>query len=140
MLEVDLMAMSITIVVFLLLIYFLNISLYRPVLAFMDKREEMIKKDEEDAKNNLFGIDEDKAEIEQILAKARKEANDIKQAAIEKAKENANKVVAEEKSKLQDKFDVFMKDLEKEKDKIKKDLISNIPSFKDSLKNTLAKI
>mgnify|MGYP000677331107 FL=1 len=61
MLDVSLTAMATTIVVFLALIYFLNIKLYRPLLLHMQKREAIIQEDEENAKKNAMDADSNKA-------------------------------------------------------------------------------
>ncbi len=74
MLDVSLTAMITTIVVFLALIYFLNIKLYRPLLLHMEKREAIIKEDEANAMKNAQDADADKAEIVRIMDAAKLQA------------------------------------------------------------------
>ncbi|MBR2157275.1 MAG: F0F1 ATP synthase subunit B' [Campylobacter sp.] len=140
MLEISLPALIFTVIVFLGLIYILNIMLYKPLLSFMDSREAMIQKDAEEAKQNALDVDSDRAEITKILDEARSQAAKIKQLSLDKAKEDSEVVIAAKKSELEADFDKFVKKLGKEKTELKKDLQDKIPEFKSSLKSALAKI
>ena len=140
MLEISLPALIFTVIVFLGLIYILNIMLYKPLLSFMDSREAMIQKDAEEAKQNALDVDSDRAEITKILDEARSQAAKIKQLSLDKAKENAEVAIAAKKSELEADFGKFVEKLGKEKTELKKDLQDKIPEFKSSLKSALAKI
>lgn len=140
MLEINFPAVCVTIVVFLTMIYFLNSKLYKPLLAFMDERENSIKRDEESVKQNSNDVSADKIEIENTILKARDEAAKIRATAIEKAKAEAGDIIAAKKAELESDFGGFMKELNDEKENLKKNLIQNLPDFKGSLKNTLSKI
>ena len=140
MLEISLPALIFTVIVFLGLIYILNIMLYKPLLSFMDSREAMIQKDAEEAKQNALDVDSDRAEITKILDEARSQAAKIKQLSLDKAKEDSEVVIAAKKSELEADFDKFVKKLGKERAELKKDLQDKIPELKSSLKSALAKI
>ena len=140
MLEISLPALIFTVIVFLGLIYILNIMLYKPLLSFMDSREAMIQKDAEEAKQNALYVDSDRAEITKILDEARSQAAKIKQLSLDKAKEDSEVVIAAKKSELEADFGKFVEKLGKEKTELKKDLQDKIPEFKSSLKSALAKI
>lgn len=140
MLEISLPALIFTVIVFLGLIYILNIMLYKPLLSFMDSREAMIQKDAEEAKQNALDVDSDRAEITKILDEARSQAAKIKQLSLDKAKEDSEVVIAAKKSELEADFGKFVEKLGKEKTELKKDLQDKIPEFKSSLKSALAKI
>ena len=140
MLEISLPALIFTVIVFLGLIYILNIMLYKPLLSFMDSREAMIQKDAEEAKQNALDVDSERAEITKILDEARSQAAKIKQLSLDKAKEDSEVVIAAKKSELEADFGKFVEKLGKEKTELKKDLQDKIPEFKSSLKSALAKI
>ncbi|WP_281529533.1 F0F1 ATP synthase subunit B family protein [Campylobacter hominis] len=140
MFEVSFPAMVMTIVVFLALIYFLNQKLYKPLLAFMEERENSIKKDEELANQNTLDLNIDKAELEKVVSEANMSASQIKNEAIQKAKDKVDEILSKKRVELQADFDDFMNDLAKQKDEIKAGLQSKIPEFQNSLKATLSKI
>lgn len=140
MFEVSFPAMVMTIVVFLALIYFLNQKLYKPLLAFMEERENSIKKDEELANQNTLDLNIDKAELEKAVSEANMRASQIKNEAIQKAKDKVDEILSKKRVELQADFDDFMNDLAKQKDEIKAGLQSKIPEFQNSLKATLSKI
>ncbi|MCI6642242.1 MULTISPECIES: F0F1 ATP synthase subunit B' [Campylobacter] len=140
MFEVSFPAMVMTIVVFLALIYFLNQKLYKPLLAFMEERENSIKKDEELANQNTLDLNIDKAELEKAMSEANMSASQIKNEAIQKAKDKVDEILSKKRVELQADFDDFMNDLAKQKDEIKAGLQSKIPEFQNSLKATLSKI
>lgn len=140
MFEVSFPAMVMTIVVFLALIYFLNQKLYKPLLAFMEERENSIKKDEELANQNTLDLNIDKAELEKAVSEANMSASQIKNEAIQKAKDKVDEILSKKRLELQADFDDFMNDLAKQKDEIKAGLQSKMPEFQNSLKATLSKI
>lgn len=140
MFEVSFPAMVMTIVVFLALIYFLNQKLYKPLLAFMEERENSIKKDEELANQNTLDLNIDKAELEKVVSEANMSASQIKNEAIQKAKDKVDEILSKKRVELQADFDDFMNDLAKQKDEIKAGLQSKILEFQNSLKATLSKI
>lgn len=140
MFEVSFPAMVMTIVVFLALIYFLNQKLYKPLLAFMEERENSIKKDEELTNQNTLDLNIDKAELEKVVSEANMSASQIKNEAIQKAKDKVDEILSKKRVELQADFDDFMNDLAKQKDEIKAGLQSKIPEFQNSLKATLSKI
>ena len=48
MLEIDPKLLGITVVVFLVMIYLLNVILYKPILSFVDNRNESIANEEKE--------------------------------------------------------------------------------------------
>ena len=140
MLDASLAAMATTIVVFLALIYFLNIKLYRPLLLHMQKREAIIQEDEENAKKNAMDADSNNAEISRVLEEARLEAAKIKQEAMDSAKQAASREIAEKKAAMEDDFNKFLGGLDEQKQSLKSDLQIKIPEFKDALSGALARI
>lgn len=140
MLEISWQLLVITAVIFLGLIYILNLILYRPMLKFMDDRKQSIKKDEEDLGKNAKDVGVYKAEIDRILLSARNEANSIRQAATDKAKEVAAGKIAQIKAGVEADHQIFTAGLANKKTELKLALLESLPEFKDGLAKTLAKI
>lgn len=140
MLDVSLTAMVTTVVVFLALIYFLNNKLYQPLLLHMQKREAIIKEDEENARKNAMDADSNKAEIGKVLDAARLQAAKIKQEAMDSAKQAANMEIAEKKAAMEEDFNKFLSGLDEQKQDLKSDLQAKIPEFRDALSSAVAKI
>lgn len=140
MLEINFPSMGLTIVVFLFLIYFLNKILYKPLLSFMDARENSIKSSEDSIRANSADVDSNKAEIEEILNQARGEANRIKQLSLDKAKEKSAEILSHKKSELEASYSQFALELDRQKQELKDALKAQIPEYKNSVNNALAKI
>lgn len=132
--------MALVFVVFLVLIYLLNRILYKPLLGFMDTRDASIKKDSEGIESNAADIKALKKEAENVLQEAREKAALIKQEAHERAKRAAEMKIAEKKDELAKKYVAFMANLENENARLKASLLSEIPSFKESLELKLKKL
>ena len=106
----------------------------------MEERENSIKKDEELANQNTLDLNIDKAELEKVVSEANMSASQIKNEAIQKAKDKVDEILSKKRVELQADFDDFINDLAKQKDEIKAGLQSKIPEFQNSLKATLSKI
>lgn len=132
--------MALVFVVFLVLIYLLNRILYKPLLGFMDTRDASIKKDSEGIESNAADIKALKKEAENVLQEAREKAALIKQEAHERAKRAAEMKIAEKKDELAKKYVAFMANLENENARLKASLLSEMPSFKESLELKLKKL
>lgn len=139
MLDISFPVFVVTIIVFLLLIAYLNAKLYKPLIAFMDKREAAIASDEKAADENLAQIGENKEQIAAIIAKARDEAGKLKANAIEEINSQSQKEISEKKERLESEMALFKKELEDEKEELKKNLMARVPEFKNSLKDSLSK-
>ncbi|QKF92815.1 MULTISPECIES: FoF1 ATP synthase subunit B' [unclassified Campylobacter] len=140
MLEIELPLVLLTAVVFLGLIFVLNNILYKPLLKFIDARNEAIRNDEESASKNTSDLSVHEAEIEQIILAARSEAGKIKQDAMGAAKESAAKIIGEKRAVLEADYEAFMQNLQTQKDEFKADLVAKLPDLKNVLKTKLAKI
>lgn len=138
--SLNLELMLLVFVLFILSIFLLNKWLYQPVLNFMDARDNMIKNDLENANSNDSSIETIHNEINDILQLAKKEATEIKEQAIEKAKLEYNKQIDEEKSANEKDLAIFLESLQGQKDELKKSLLLQIPEFQKSLSNKLKQI
>ena len=140
MLEINLPLVVLTAVIFLGLIAVLNSILYKPLLKFIDARNDAIKNDEESASKNTSDLGVHEAQIEQLIAAARSEAGKIKQEAINAAKDAAAKIVSEKRGVLEADYDAFIQNLNAQKSDFRADLQQKLPELQAALKAKLARI
>jgi ATP synthase subunit B len=140
MLEINLPLVVLTAVIFLGLIAVLNSILYKPLLKFIDARNDAIKNDEESASKNTSDLGVCEAQIEQLIAAARNEAGKIKQEAINAAKDAAAKIVSEKRGVLEADYDAFIQNLNSQKSDFRADLQQKLPELQAALKAKLARI
>lgn len=140
MLEIDLPLVALTAVVFLALIAILNSVLYKPLLGFVDKRNQDVKNDEDSISKNTSDLSVFEAQVEQILSAARAEAGKIKQDALNAAKEAAGKITAEKRAELEVDYDAFAQNLQAQKNEFKAELMNSLPELRSALKSKLARI
>ena len=140
MLEINLPLVVLTAVIFLGLIAVLNSILYKPLLKFIDARNDAIKNDEESASKNTSDLGVYEVQIEQLIAAARNEAGKIKQEAINAAKDAAAKIVSEKRGVLEADYDAFIKNLNAQKSDFRADLQQKLPELQAALKAKLARI
>ena len=126
--------------VFLVLLILLNKTLYKPLLEFIDNRNNSINRDLENAGKNASDVVAYYKEVETILSEGRIEAAKIKEAALGEAKEKASKKVEQKKSELETQSATFLKALESEKDEFKNALMLQMPLFKESVAAKLSNI
>lgn len=132
--------MALVFVTFLVLVYLLNNILYKPLLHFMDTREDLIKRDSEGIQENITDIKALRDEMEEILKNAKKEAAIIKNKAHENAKRNVEIKIAQKKEELERKYNDFVANLWSERDVLKTSLSLQIPIFKQNLQAKLEKL
>lgn len=97
-----------TMAIFLAMIVILNSMLYKPLLKFMDERNDSIKNDENKVKENsqeVLGVND---ELEAIHINTREEIQKIKQSAIAAAKEEAEQILRSKKEELERKNGQFL--------------------------------
>ena len=140
MLEIDVPLVVLTAIVFVILIAVLNPLLYKPMLKFIDDRNESIKNDEENTSKNTRDLGLYEAEIEEIILKARSEANKIKQDALNLAKEEAAKEIETKRASLEADYANFANALNAQKSELKSELASKLPQLQSVLSAKLASI
>lgn len=140
MIEIDVSAFILTIIVFIALVGYLNRRLYQPLLAFMDARDAAIKRDEDAANKNLAEVDSEAKEIEDILTKARNEAATVRQDGLSQIEADEAEEIKAKKDSLEDDFSKYLKELEEEKAELKKKLKASIQVFRSSIKEKMARI
>jgi len=140
MLDISPALLLVTGAVFFILLIVLNKILYKPLLGFIDNRNESIKRDLENAGKNTSDVEAYFKEADQIILAAKMEAGKIREVALSKAKEIAAQKVEQKKSELEEEYISFLKDLNAEKDEYTTSLNLQIPVFRDSIKQKLSQI
>ena len=140
MLEIDPKLLGITVVVFLVMIYLLNVILYKPILSFVDSRNESIANEEKEL--SKYGNDTKKYEEESaaILASARDEVSKLKAAAIQSANELSKSKIDAERARLEADYKEFEAGLKTEQEALKVALSDNLPIIKTEIKSVLSKL
>ena len=127
-------------IVFLLVLARLNSCLYKPLFKHMDDRDNQIKSDIENAKNNGADVDGMLEEANNIIAQAKKEALSIREKAKLDASDVADVKLAEVKAKIEEDYTSFVAALGEEKVALENSLVSQMPQFKEGLKAKLSSI
>ena len=134
MLDIDGGLLVASAVIFLIVLVILNKWLYKPLVKFMDDRDESIKKDLENVTKNSGDVDELYKQADDLVSKARAEAHAIREKAISEAKKLAGTKISVKKEELERSYNEFLTSLEEEKIGLKNSLLSQVPLFKESLK------
>ncbi len=140
MLDISPLLLLSTLVVFLILIAVLNSWLYRPLLAFMQKRDEDIKRDLSKVGSNDSEIKELLEKAESIVMNAKLEAAALREKVIADAKELAESRIEAKKAALASEYTEFEKSLEARGEELRRELLADIPAFKDALKLKFSQI
>ena len=140
MLDISPALLLVTGAVFFVLIVVLNKMLYKPLIGFIDNRNESIKRDLENAGKNTSDVEAYFKEADKIILEAKAEAGKIREAALNEAKEIAAKKVEQKQSELEEEYASFLKDLDAEKTDFSEGLAAQIPTFKDGIKAKLSQI
>ncbi|MEA2111876.1 MAG: FoF1 ATP synthase subunit B' [Campylobacterota bacterium] len=140
MLDINPILLAVTIIVFLALIAVLNSWLYRPLFAYMEKRDADIKKDLDEVGSNDDEIAALKAEADSIVNNAKREVAELREKVIANAKELANGKIEAKRAELASQYSEFETSLDEEREQIKVALLSQVPLFKEAVKAKFAQI
>jgi len=140
MLDINPILLLATFVVFVFLIAVLNSWLYNPLLNFMQKRDDDIKKDLEKVGSNDNEISELLAKAESIVNNAKLEATALREKVIADAKELADSKLEAKRAELAQEYLEFEQSLAKSKEELTDDLMSQVPMFKEALKAKISQI
>ena len=140
MLDINPILLLITFVVFVSLIAVLNSWLYNPLFAYMNKRDEDIKKDLGRVGSNDDEINELNAKAESIVMSAKLEAAALREKVIADAKELAESKLEAKRAELAEEYLEFEQSLAKSKDELTADLMSQVPAFKEAVKAKFSQI
>lgn len=129
-----------TMVIFIFMIFILNSIFYKPLLKFIDERNNSIKNDENKIKENSHDVSEIDFEIKKIRNNTKEEIFKIKNETILVAKEEKDKLIKNKKDKLEQELNLFYEDLNKQKVEFENQLMSYLPDLKNSVKNKFKNI
>ncbi|TKX30832.1 FoF1 ATP synthase subunit B' [Campylobacter estrildidarum] len=138
--DMHLSIMFATMAIFLAMIVILNSMLYKPLLKFMDERNDSIKNDENKVKENSQEMLNANDEVEAIYANTREEASKMKQQAIYAAREEAEQIIKAKKEELERRMSSFYLELENQKKEFQDNLYKHLPEFKQALSNNIKQI
>ena len=140
MLDIHLPLMLFVLVLFLTLLVLLNNMLFRPLVKFMDDRDDSIAKDLEAAKSVGSNTDELNAKADAIISEAKNKAATIRQKAIDDEKTLAASKVEMKQSEIDKAYESFVIKQTSEKENLKNELLSQMPLFKENLKAKFSKL
>lgn len=130
--------MAVVFVVFVLLLWAMNVWVYRPLLAFMDNRQAEIKDSLAKIKTDNAQSVEIGYQIETLLKEAAEKRREIIAEAIQKAAESYDAVIKQKENELNQEFEAFAKQLQNEKQALKEQLQAQMPVFEDELNKRVA--
>ncbi|PAF50287.1 hypothetical protein BKH43_05140 [Helicobacter sp. 13S00401-1] len=117
--EPNIYVMILVFVVFLITMYLMNKFVFKPMIGFMDKRDEHIRQDLIDAHSNQDEITALERETQDILQKAKHEAHMLIESETKKAKDAANDSIEKALQENKAKLDAFKANLREQKPLLK---------------------
>ncbi|GHQ51096.1 F0F1 ATP synthase subunit B' [Helicobacter pylori] len=130
--------MAVVFVVFVLLLWAMNVWVYRPLLAFMDNRQAEIKDSLAKIKTDNTQSVEIRHQIDALLKEAAEKRREMIAEAIQKAIESYDAVIKQKESELNQEFEAFAKQLQNEKQILKEQLQAQMPVFENELNKRVA--
>lgn len=130
--------MAVVFVVFVLLLWAMNVWVYRPLLAFMDNRQAEIKDSLAKIKTDNTQSVEIRHQIDALLKEAAEKRREMIAEAIQKAAESYDAVIKQKENELNQEFEAFAKQLQNEKQALKEQLQAQMPVFEDELNKRVA--
>lgn len=130
--------MAVVFVVFVLLLWAMNVWVYRPLLAFMDNRQAEMKDSLAKIKTDNAQSVEIRHQIEALLKEAAEKRREMIAEAIQKATESYDAVIKQKENELNQEFEAFIKQLQNEKQALKEQLQVQMPVFEDELNKRVA--
>ncbi len=140
MLDISIGLLIFNIILFIGLIVVLNKIMYKPLMQFIQNRDERIAKDLESVNLNDSDTQKFLQEAEKNISEAKKEASDVKSSMIEKAKEEISKEFANKKEILEKELEEFMSSLNSTKETLKKELSANLSTYKKAVETKVKKV
>ncbi|GHQ16827.1 F0F1 ATP synthase subunit B' [Helicobacter pylori] len=130
--------MAVVFVVFVLLLWAMNVWVYRPLLAFMDNRQAEIKDSLAKIKTDNTQSVEIRHQIDALLKEAAEKRMEMIAEAIQKAAESYDAVIKQRENELNQEFEAFAKQLQNEKQILKEQLQVQMPVFENELNKRVA--
>jgi F-type H+-transporting ATPase subunit b len=140
MLDINPILLIATLIVFLALIVTLNSWLYNPLFAYMNKRDEDIKKDLQKVGSNDNEINELYSKAESIITNAKLETAALREKVITDAKELAESKLEAKRAELAREYSEFEQSLAQSREQLVGDLKSQVPLFTEAVKAKFSQI
>lgn len=140
MLDISPLLLISTAVVFLILIAVLNGMLYKPLFAFMEKRDQ-------DIQNDLAAIGSNDAEVsalnetaDSIISEARLQAAEEREKVIADAKNAAEAAIGAKRAELAKAYAAFEAELATERENLRNALSAEVPAYVEAVNAKISKI
>lgn len=132
--------MLLVFVVFIITMLLLNSWLFKPLIGFMDERENSLRKDMESAMSDDNEVWEIQEKIRAIFADAKAQASSIIESATIEAKAEYDEKMEKQANEVQGRIDSFRADLENQKNQAKQELLADLGVFETALKSKVQQI
>lgn len=132
--------MLLVFVVFIITMLLLNSWLFKPLIGFMDERENSLRKDMESAMSDDNEVREIQEKIRAIFADAKAQASSIIESATIEAKAEYDEKMEKQANEVQGRIDSFRADLENQKNQAKQELLADLGVFEMALKSKVQQI
>lgn len=132
--------MLLVFVVFIITMLLLNSWLFKPLIGFMDERENSLRKDMESAMSDDNEVQEIQEKIRAIFADAKAQASSIIESATIEAKAEYDEKMEKQANEVQGRIDSFRADLENQKNQAKQELLADLGVFEMALKSKVQQI
>lgn len=140
MLEINEMLLGLTIVLFLAAMVLLNVWLYKPMLSFMQARDEKLKSDMQKAGSTDSDVAKLNSEAQEIIEEAKAQAAALRKKVIEDAKLLAQSKIDAKRAEIDSDYADFKSALETTKSELKTALVAQAPAYQDALKSKFSKL
>lgn len=138
--DLDPKMMILTAVLFLILIWILNVILYKPMFSFMKSRDDGIKEDEAKIHQNNTDSENNETLVSKIYSDARAKAEAIRTEKVLQARQKHDEIVEEKKKALEQEYEQFLLELNKNKESFKDELRSKLSLNDDLLSNIINRV
>lgn len=132
--------MLLVFVVFIITMFLLNTWLFKPLIGFMDERENSLRKDMESAVSDDNEVKEIQEKIRSVLADAKAQASRIIEDVIDNAKADYDARMEKKTNEIQARLESFRADLESQKYQVRQELLADMAGFESALKGKIQQI
>jgi len=140
MLDISPLLLISTAVVFLILIAVLNGMLYKPLFAFMEKRDQDIQNDLAKIGSNDAEVNALNATAQSIISEARLQAAAEREKVIADAKKAAEAEIGTKRAQLNEAFKAFEGELAKQREALQASLSMQVPAYAEAVNAKIGKI
>lgn len=140
MLDISLLLLISTAVVFLILIAVLNSMLYKPLFAFMEKRDRDIQSDLSKIGSNDAEVNALNATAQSIISEARLQAAAEREQVISDAKKAAEAELGAKRAELAEAFAQFETELVAQREELSGALSTDIPEYTEAVNAKIGNI